>query len=87
MLFVLERFGFCGPGEAGGWVQNGRIGLGGELPLNTSGGLLSEAHIGGWNQIREIVRQLRGKAGPRQIPVAETLQWGTAWGDAIIFQR
>jgi acetyl-CoA acetyltransferase len=87
VLFVLERFGFCGPGEAAKWVQNGRIELGGELPMNTSGGLLSEAHVGGWNSILEIVRQLRGAAGERQIPSARYLQWGTAWGDAVIFRN
>jgi len=87
ILFVLERFGFCGPGEAAKWVQDGRIELGGELPMNTSGGLLSEAHIGGWNSICEIVRQLRGDAGPRQIPAAEVLQWATCWGDSILFRR
>jgi acetyl-CoA acetyltransferase len=86
VLFVLERFGFCGPGEAAKWVQNGRIELGGELPMNTSGGLLSEAHVGGWNSILEIVRQLRGAAGERQIANARHLQWGTAWGDAVIFR-
>jgi acetyl-CoA acetyltransferase len=85
VLFVLERFGFCGPGEAASWVQNGRIELGGELPMNTSGGLLSEAHVGGWNSILEIVRQLRGAAGERQIPNPRHLQWGTAWGDSVIF--
>jgi len=87
VLFVLERFGFCGPGEAAKWVQNGRIELGGKLPMNTSGGLLSEAHVGGWNSILEIVRQLRGAAGERQIPRARYLQWGTAWGDAVIFRN
>jgi acetyl-CoA acetyltransferase len=86
VLFVLERFGFCGPGEAASWVQNGRIELGGELPMNTSGGLLSEAHVGGWNSILEIVRQLRGAAGERQILNARHLQWGTAWGDSVIFR-
>jgi acetyl-CoA acetyltransferase len=67
-------------------VQGGRIELGGELPMNTSGGLLSEAHVGGWNSILEIVRQLRGAAGERQIANARHLQWGTAWGDAVIFR-
>jgi acetyl-CoA acetyltransferase len=86
VLFVLERFGFCGPGEAAKWVQDGRIELGGELPMNTSGGLLSEAHVGGWNSILEIVRQLRGAAGERQIANARHLQWGTAWGDSVIFR-
>jgi len=87
VLFALERFGFCGAGEAAKWVQGGRIELGGELPVNTSGGLLSEAHVCAWNSINEMVRQLRGKAGPRQIPGAEVLQWGTCWGDSVIMRR
>jgi acetyl-CoA acetyltransferase len=87
VLFTLERFGFCAPGEAAAWVQGGRIELGGELPTNTSGGLLSEAHIGGWNSILEIVRQLRGAAGERQIRDARHLQWATAWGDSVVFRK
>lgn len=87
VLFALERFGYCGPGEAASWVGGGRIELGGELPVNTSGGLLSEAHVCGWNSINEMVRQLRGDAGPRQIPDAEALQWGTCWGDSVILRR
>ncbi|OLC70097.1 MAG: hypothetical protein AUH79_00410 [Betaproteobacteria bacterium 13_1_40CM_4_64_4] len=87
VLFALERFGFCGPGEAALWVQGGRIELGGELPMNTSGGLLSEAHVGGWNSILEITRQLRGTAGERQMPNLHCLQWGTAWGDAVVFRK
>ena len=87
VLFALERFGFCGAGEAAAWVQDGRIELGGALPVNTSGGLLSEAHVCGWNSICEMVRQLRGEAGPRQIPGAQHLQWGTCWGDSVILRR
>lgn len=83
-LFVLERYGFCGPGEAADFVQDGAIGPGGRLPVNTNGGLLSEAHVAGWNHIREMVRQLRGTAGPRQIPGADVLQWATVWGDSVI---
>lgn len=87
VLFALERFGFCGPGEAAAWVQDGRIELGGALPVNTSGGLLSEAHVCAWNSLSEMVRQLRHDAGPRQIPGAEVLQWGTCWGDSVILRR
>jgi acetyl-CoA acetyltransferase len=84
VLFALERFGYCGPGEAAEWVQGGRIELGGALPVNTSGGLLSEAHVAGWNSICEMVWQLRGSAGASQIANASVLQWGTTWGDSVI---
>jgi acetyl-CoA acetyltransferase len=86
VLFTLERFGFCGPGEAAAFVQNGAIEVGGALPMNTSGGLLSEAHVGGWNSIAEMVRQLRGTAGPSQIPNVACLQWGTVWGDSVVLR-
>jgi hypothetical protein len=57
------------------------------LMVLQSGGLLSEAHVCGWNSICEMTRQLRGEAGPRQIPGAQHLQWGTCWGDSIILRR
>jgi len=46
-LVTLEDYGFCPKGEGGSWVQGGRIEIGGELPVNTHGGLLSQAHIEG----------------------------------------
>jgi acetyl-CoA acetyltransferase len=84
---ALERFGFCKPGEAWQFVKSGAIAPGGELPVNTHGGLLSEAHVSGWNHVCEMVRQLRGQAGERQLPNAEILQWGTNRGDSLILTR
>ena len=84
---ALERFGFCKPGEAAGFTQDGRIEIGGELPMNTNGGLLSEAHIMGWNHQVEIVRQLRGECGARQVKDAEVIQWANAYGDSLIYHK
>jgi acetyl-CoA acetyltransferase len=60
VLCQLEEFGFCKPGEAKDFVKDGRIELGGELPINTHGGQLGEAYIHGMNGIAEGVRQVRG---------------------------
>jgi acetyl-CoA acetyltransferase len=87
ILYALERFGFCGPGEARDFVKNGRIAVGGELPVNTSGGLLSEGHIVGWNLFVEIVRQLRQECGDRQVPDAQLIQFASFLGDSIVFGR
>ncbi|HEX4982409.1 MAG TPA: lipid-transfer protein [Ilumatobacteraceae bacterium] len=59
VLMQLEEFGFCGRGEAKDFVKDGRIELGGALPLNTHGGQLGEAYIHGMNGIAEAVRQIR----------------------------
>ena len=67
VLLQLEDYGFCKKGEGGAFVEDGRIGPGGSLPVNTSGGLLAEAYGGGMLHIIEAVRQLRGDAGVRQV--------------------
>ncbi|MCA2223061.1 lipid-transfer protein [Nonomuraea aurantiaca] len=60
VLAQLEELGFCGRGEAPGYLQDGGIELGGRLPVNPNGGQLGEAYIHGMNGIAEAVRQLRG---------------------------
>jgi acetyl-CoA acetyltransferase len=69
VLATLENLGFCKPGEGGAFVSGGRIGLGGELPLNPDGGGLSSNHPGmrGIFLVIEAVKQLRGECGERQV--------------------
>ena len=67
VLLQLEDYGFCKKGEGGAFVAQGRIGPGGSLPVNPSGGLLAEAYGGGMLHVVEAVRQLRGEADGRQV--------------------
>jgi acetyl-CoA acetyltransferase len=66
VLASLEALGFCKHGEGGGFVEGGRLELGGSLPINTSGGLLSEGHCSGANLVSEAVRQLRREVEPER---------------------
>jgi acetyl-CoA acetyltransferase len=74
VIIELEDLGFCRKGEGGRFVEDGRIELGGELPVNTHGGLLSHCHPGhpgSMFHITEAVKQLRGECGPRQVDGAK----------------
>ena len=73
VLLLLEDLGFCKKGEGGAFVQEGRIALGGQLPVNTDGGGLSSNHPGmrGIFLIIEATRQLRKQCGPRQVENAK----------------
>lgn len=80
VLCQLEDLGFCAKGEGGRYVREHGIGLDSKLPVNTHGGLLSEAHMAGMNHIVELVRQLRGEGGQAQVRNAE-IGLVTGYGD------
>jgi acetyl-CoA acetyltransferase len=84
----FEDFGLCEKGEAGAFFREGRARIGAELPVNTAGGLLSEAYIHGLNNVVEAVSQLRGDAGARQVQGAElglvTAGGSTSTGSALV---
>ena len=72
VLLQLEDYGFCAPGEGGPFAASGALDLTGSLPINTSGGHLSEGYIHGMNHIVEGVRQIRGDS-TSQVPNAEVV--------------
>ena len=98
-LIQMENLGLCSPGDCGPASERGETTLGGRLPINPSGGLESKGHpIGatGLGQIFELVSQLRGECGPRQVEgarIALQENGGGLWGveEAIahigIFER
>jgi len=92
----MEALRLCRPGEAGEWVEDGVTRLDGEFPVNPSGGSLGVGHLleaTGLHRVYETVLQLRGEAGPRQVPGARrglAQSWRhvpTTTGAVIILER
>jgi acetyl-CoA acetyltransferase len=74
VIMMLEDLGFCPKGEGGRFVADGQTTYGGQIPSNTHGGLLSFAHSGipgSLFHFHEVIAQLRGECGQRQVPKAE----------------
>lgn len=80
VMHELSAYGFCRPDEAGSFVAEGNLEVGGALPANTAGGLLSEGHLSGFGHIAEAVRQIRGTSAC-QVPGAE-ISMVTGYGGA-----
>jgi acetyl-CoA acetyltransferase len=88
-LMYYEEFGLCKPGEGGQLIESGATQIGGRIPCNPSGGLLRKGHpVGatGLAQITELVEQIRGQSGARQVEGARVGMaqngGGTIGGDA-----
>jgi acetyl-CoA acetyltransferase len=71
IIAALENYGFCPVGEAGRWIQGGRIALGGELPVNVNGGQLSETYMVAGKTLVMRSASCVASVAPRQIPHVE----------------
>ena len=90
LISQLEGYGFAEPGGGLAFCKSGGMAVGGTLPVNTAGGMLSESYMHGWNHVAEITRQLRHQAGKRQIKDVEVSMFSMAQTDAahpVIFRR
>lgn len=94
-IMAYENLGFCKPGEGGKLIEGSQTYIGGKIPVNVDGGLLSKGHpIGatGGSQIRTIVLQLQGRAGKTQVDGAEVglvhnIGGIGLYGNVTIFKR
>ncbi|MEN8722713.1 MAG: lipid-transfer protein [Alphaproteobacteria bacterium] len=84
--FSLESFGFCDVGESFDYIADGRIEVGGEIPVNTHGGHLSDAYLHGQTHIIEAVKQLRGTANA-QVNNAETALVTGGGNSALVLRK
>jgi acetyl-CoA acetyltransferase len=90
LVSQVEGYGFTAPGETLARFKAGDMAVGGALPVNTNGGMLSGAYMHGWNHVAEITRQLRHEAGARQIAGVENSMFSLAQTHEVhplIFQR
>jgi acetyl-CoA acetyltransferase len=90
LISQFEGFGFAEPGEGLHFCRSGQMAVGGRLPVNTAGGMLSGSYMHGWNHVVEITRQLRHEAGQRQIKGVEHSLFSLAETDQVhpvLFER
>jgi acetyl-CoA acetyltransferase len=90
LVSQLEGLGFVEPGAGLKFCQEGNMALGGKLPVNTGGGMLSGSYMHGWNHVAEITRQLRHEAGARQVKDLTLSLFSLAQTDQahpVIFER
>ncbi|MES2999584.1 MAG: lipid-transfer protein [Pseudomonadota bacterium] len=80
---MLEDLGFCGRGEAMDFVLEGGTRIGGALPVNTQGGMLSEGYLHGFNNALEVVRQMRGES-VNQVPNAKVGLFSVGYGSVVL---
>ena len=93
-VFAIEELGICPMGEGGRYIWEGKADIDGEVGVNTDGGLESRGHpmgATGIAQIYEIVQQLRGTAGPRQMPnqpkVGVTHNVGVGGANVLVLKK
>jgi acetyl-CoA acetyltransferase len=90
LIDQVEGYGFAPPGTGLEFCKAGEMAIGGALPVNVNGGMLSGAYMHGWNHVAEITRQLRHEAGARQIKDVEISMFSLAQTDQahpLIFMR
>jgi acetyl-CoA acetyltransferase len=90
LISQFEGLGFVEPGTGLQFCRDGQMAVGGSLPVNTGGGMLSGSYMHGWNHVAEITRQLRHEAGGRQVAGVEHSLFSLAETDQvhpIVFER